>query len=76
MVIKIEGHTDNIGSEKANQKLSAKRAESVKTYLLGKAIPKEQVLTEGLGFSKPLVDNDTEENRAKNRRVEFTIVKE
>jgi outer membrane protein OmpA-like peptidoglycan-associated protein len=73
--IEISGHTDNVGSEKYNLKLSDKRAKTVGDYLIKKGINKERIITKGEGLSNPIVANDTEENRAKNRRVEFLILK-
>jgi outer membrane protein OmpA-like peptidoglycan-associated protein len=74
--IRIEGHTDNIGEATYNQDLSRERAESVMEYLVGKGVPKERLVAEGYGFSRPIAANDTEEGRAKNRRVEFVIVEQ
>ena len=73
--VKIEGHTDNVGSKEYNQKLSERRAKSVANYLIDKGVEKERVTTEGFGFSKPIASNKTAEGRAKNRRTEikFTI---
>ncbi len=75
MVIQIEGHTDNVGSEKYNVKLSQNRADSVRDYLLGKGIKSSRIEAKGFGFDQPLVPNDSDVNRAKNRRVEFKILK-
>lgn len=75
LVIEISGHTDNIGSSAVNSTLSANRAKSVVDYLVAKGIPSSRLQSKGYGFSKPLVSNDTEANRALNRRVEFTILK-
>ncbi len=72
--IRINGHTDNIGSMQDNLELSRRRAGAVADYLNIKGIDKKRVETKGFGFSKPIVDNDTEEGRAKNRRVEFEII--
>jgi len=69
--LRIEGHTDNTGSEAANQTLSEHRAESVRTYLISKGVPADRVKAVGYGESKPTADNSTAEGRAKNRRVEF-----
>jgi outer membrane protein OmpA-like peptidoglycan-associated protein len=71
--VKITGHTDNIGPEKFNQKLSLKRAETIRTYLMKKGIDTQRLHAEGKGMSNPIGDNDTEENRAKNRRVEMLV---
>ena len=56
-------------------KLSSKRAQTVGTYLTDKGILEERIITKGEGFALPLVPNNSDENRAKNRRVEFTILK-
>jgi len=71
----IEGHTDNVGSDEKNLDLSEKRAESVKKYLIKKGITGERLETIGMGESVPLKDNKTAENRRRNRRVEFLLVK-
>jgi OOP family OmpA-OmpF porin len=73
-VIIAVGHTDSIGTVKYNQKLSVKRSESVKAYLVSKGIEKNRVYTEGKGESQPVADNKTSEGRAKNRRVEIEVV--
>ena len=72
--IQIEGHTDNIGSESANLELSKERAEVVKNKLIEWGIKKGRIKIRGYGSSLPLVDNTTEENREKNRRVEFVVI--
>jgi OmpA-OmpF porin, OOP family len=69
--MEIQGHTDNIGSQGYNLNLSRRRAESVRTYLVEKGIPPERLEVKGFGLSKPTAPNDTGENRARNRRVEF-----
>jgi OOP family OmpA-OmpF porin len=71
----LSGHTDNVGSEDFNLKLSTKRAEAVKNYLINKGIAAERITAKGFGETMPIAPNDTEENRAINRRVEFFIVK-
>jgi outer membrane protein OmpA-like peptidoglycan-associated protein len=73
--VKVFGHTDNTGSDKVNDALSVKRAESVKKYLSKKGIEAERISVKGMGSSKPVVCNDDANNRAKNRRVEVIIVK-
>ncbi|HEX6225319.1 MAG TPA: OmpA family protein, partial [Chryseolinea sp.] len=72
--ITLVGHTDNIGSEKFNLKLSRYRAQTIKDYLVGKGVDTSRISTDGKGMSEPLNDNSTEEERAANRRVELTIV--
>jgi OmpA-OmpF porin, OOP family len=73
-VIIAVGHTDSIGSDAYNQKLSVRRAEAVKAYLVSKGIEKNRVYTEGKGEKQPVASNKTNEGRAKNRRVEIEVV--
>ena len=73
-VIIAVGHTDSIGTVEYNQKLSVRRAEAVKAYLVSKGIEKNRVHTEGKGEKQPVADNRTAEGRAKNRRVEIEVV--
>ena len=73
-VIIAVGHTDSVGTDAYNQKLSVRRAESVKAYLVSKGIEKNRVYTEGKGEKQPVADNKTKEGRAKNRRVEIEVV--
>ncbi|MGY8904195.1 MAG: outer membrane protein OmpA [Burkholderiales bacterium] len=73
-VIIAVGHTDSVGSDAYNQKLSISRAEAVKAYLVSKGIEKNRVYTEGKGEKQPVADNKTAEGRAKNRRVEIEVV--
>jgi OOP family OmpA-OmpF porin len=73
-VIIAVGHTDSIGSDAYNQKLSVRRAEAVKAYLVSKGIEKNRIYTEGKGEKQPVADNKTKEGRAKNRRVEIEVV--
>jgi len=73
-VIIAVGHTDSIGTDAYNQKLSVRRAEAVKAYLVSKGIEKNRVYTEGKGEKQPVADNKTAEGRAKNRRVEIEVV--
>ena len=75
ITIRISGHTDNVGSEANNQKLSQARAESVVAYLTSKGVAASRLEGKGYGKSKPIATNDSEEGRAQNRRVEFTILK-
>jgi OOP family OmpA-OmpF porin len=73
-VIIAVGHTDSDGSDAFNQKLSVRRAESVKNYLTSKGVEKNRVYTEGKGEKQPVADNKTREGKAKNRRVEIEVV--
>ncbi len=73
-VIIAVGHTDSVGSDMYNQKLSVKRADAVKAYLVSKGIEKNRVYTEGKGEKQPVADNKTSAGRAKNRRVEIEVV--
>ena len=73
-VILAVGHTDRIGGDAYNQKLSEKRAAAVKEYLVAKGIEANRVYTEGKGEKQPVADNKTAEGRAKNRRVEIEVV--
>lgn len=73
-VIIAVGHTDSVGSDSYNQKLSVRRSEAVKAYLVSKGIEKNRVYTEGKGEKQPVADNKTAEGRAKNRRVEIEVV--
>ena len=73
-VIIAVGHTDSVGSDAYNQKLSVRRAEAVKAYLVTKGIERNRVYTEGKGEKQPVADNKTAEGRAKNRRVEIEVV--
>jgi type IX secretion system PorP/SprF family membrane protein len=71
--LRVTGHTDNIGTEEANQKISEERAKGVHDYLESIGIKADRLSYEGKGATEPLYKNNTEENRAKNRRVEFLI---
>ena len=71
--ILIEGHTDDVGSESYNMKLSKRRASAVGDYLRAKGIPGSRLIVKWYGESQPKVENTTEENRALNRRVQFVI---
>lgn len=75
MRVEVKGHTDNSGSEEVNMKLSRKRAEAVVNYLIKQGVDKTKLSYSYYGMSSPLTDNDTEEGRRLNRRVEFEILK-
>jgi outer membrane protein OmpA-like peptidoglycan-associated protein len=76
MVIEIQGHTDNVGDEEANVKLSQARAETVMKYLVNKGIEATRITAKGFGASKPVADNAAEEGRAKNRRTSLKVIKD
>ncbi len=73
-VIIAVGHTDSVGTDAYNQKLSVRRADAVKAYLVSKGVESNRVYTEGKGEKQPVADNKTAEGRAKNRRVEIEVV--
>lgn len=69
----VEGHTDNVGSDELNQKLSEKRAETVRAYLLLQGLAEASVASQGFGKTSPVADNATAEGRQRNRRVEIVV---
>jgi outer membrane protein OmpA-like peptidoglycan-associated protein len=73
MKVRIEGHTDSVGGESFNLKLSQKRAEAVKAYLVGKGIADDRLEAAGYGLTRPIASNRTAKGRAQNRRTEFYI---
>ncbi len=75
IVSEISGHTDNVGTDEVNNKLSQERADVVRNYLLTQGVAGEKLTAKGYGKNKPKVANDTPENQAINRRVEFEILK-
>lgn len=74
--VRVEGHTDNRGGRAYNQKLSQRRAMSVRRYLIDKGVAKRRLTARGYGLSKPIADNSTDDGKYQNRRVEFTIVEQ
>src|SRR5687767_290154 len=68
------GHADSIGSDAYNERLSVRRAESVKAYLVSKGIQGNRIYTEGRGEKQPVADNKTNSGRAKNRRTEIEVI--
>ena len=71
----VEGHTDNVGSERSNQILSEQRARSVVDYLTSKGVSVSRIQSAGYGETRPVAPNNSEANRAKNRRIEFKVKK-
>jgi outer membrane protein OmpA-like peptidoglycan-associated protein len=72
--VRVEGHTDNVGKDDYNMKLSDARAASVRKYLIGKGINEDRITSQGFGESTPVADNNTAAGRAQNRRVEITVI--
>lgn len=72
--IELIGHTDRQGSPEENLQLSLERVETIKAYLVNNSIPADRIRTRGMGGTEPIAPNDTEENRAKNRRVEMKVL--
>ena len=72
--IEVGGHTDDVGDDALNMSLSQKRAESVKSYLIKSGITETRIVAKGYGETQPQVPNDSDSNRSKNRRTEFTII--
>ena len=73
-IVEVAGHTDSVGSDAANQTLSQRRAQSVGNYLIGQGLQRERFEIVGFGEQMPIASNDTEEGRARNRRVEIRVV--
>ena len=72
--VEIIGHTDNIGSDGYNQRLSLSRAETVRNFLIAKGVAANRMTTFGMGESKPIMDNSTQQGRELNRRIEFRVL--
>ena len=73
LTIKVEGHTDSIGSDEYNLKLSEQRADAVRDYLVQQAVPPGAVTAVGLGKADPVASNDNPAGRQRNRRVELVV---
>ena len=74
MVIEVGGHTDSVGSDASNQRLSDARANTVRQYLISKNLNPSVLVSKGYGESSPIASNDTREGRWKNRRIEFKVI--
>ena len=72
--IEIAGHTDSDGSEEFNQTLSEGRAQSAVNYIIEKGVDQNRLVAKGYGETQPIFENDTEENKANNRRVELKVI--
>ena len=75
LTIEVGAYTDDVGEEDYNMSLSGKRADSVRDYLISRDISARALVAKGYGETNPVVLNDSEENRALNRRVEFKILR-
>jgi outer membrane protein OmpA-like peptidoglycan-associated protein len=75
IAVEISGHTDNVGKKSTNVKLSQKRADAVKAWLVSKGVDAARITTKGYGPDQPIAPNDTPENKRKNRRIEFKRTK-
>lgn len=73
-IVEVAGHTDSIGTDAVNQRLSEQRAASVGNYLMSKGLMRDRFILTGAGKTRPIASNDTEAGRAQNRRVEITLV--
>lgn len=73
-VLRIEGHTDDVGTAASNNMLSRKRAEAVRAALIARGVPPERLVAEGFGSSRPVAGNDNDNGRARNRRIEIRSV--
>jgi len=76
MVVEIQGHTDNVGSEESNLKLSEARAFEVRKFIITKGIAESRIKYKGYGSTQPIADNDSEEGRSKNRRTGLKVIRE
>jgi len=74
LYVQVEGHTDSIGSDAYNNRLSTQRAESVRSYLISKGVNPEHLNAKGFGKTRPIATNSTPEGRAENRRVVFVVI--
>ncbi len=72
--VEVQGHTDNVGEDNANQALSQRRADAVKVYLVEKGVSGTRLSSKGYGESKPIADNQTADGRSNNRRIEFKVI--
>ncbi|HKF68134.1 MAG TPA: OmpA family protein, partial [Vicinamibacterales bacterium] len=74
--VQVEGHTDSVGDDVYNQRLSENRADSVRSYIVAQGITSSSVTTKGFGRSQPIASNDTAAGRQQNRRVELVVAGE
>ncbi len=76
LVVEIAGHTDHSGNDADNIRLSQRRADAIKAYLVKRGISADRIIAKGYGEHDPHASNDTEEGRAKNRRTEIKVLEE
>jgi outer membrane protein OmpA-like peptidoglycan-associated protein len=74
--IQVNGYTDALGSDTGNLKISKKRADAVRDYLVSKGVSQDRITSQGFGEADPISDNGTDEGRQKNRRIEIVPVEE
>jgi outer membrane protein OmpA-like peptidoglycan-associated protein len=73
LTLEVDGHTDSVGSDMVNLKLSEQRAETVRAYLVAQGVPPDTISARGFGKDKPVATNDTAAGRQQNRRVEIVV---
>jgi outer membrane protein OmpA-like peptidoglycan-associated protein len=73
LTLQVEGHTDSVGTDDFNQRLSEQRAGSVREFLIGQGLNDSAITAEGFGKTEPVATNDTPEGRQRNRRVEIVV---
>lgn len=76
MVVEIQGHTDNVGKDEENMKLSQDRADEVRKYLVSKGIETARITSKGYGMTMPIADNANDAGKSKNRRTSLKVIKE
>jgi OOP family OmpA-OmpF porin len=75
LVVEVGGHTDSVGDTRGNQRLSHRRAEAIRLFLVSEGVDPERISATGYGETRPIADNQTPEGRANNRRVEFKVIR-
>jgi len=75
-LVQVEGHTDGVGKTRRNRKLSQRRAEAVRAFLIDEGVAPERLVAAGFGEQRPVAQNDTDEGREENRRVEFNVLEQ
>jgi outer membrane protein OmpA-like peptidoglycan-associated protein len=75
IIVEISGHTDNVGSSSSNLRLSQRRADSVRQWLILRGVNPDRIISKGYGEDYPMVPNDTRDNKRRNRRIEFKRIR-